>query len=29
MDAALQAVFGGKKRVNMFEITKAISQNLE
>jgi chromatin remodeling complex protein RSC6 len=27
-DAALQAVFGGKKKVSMFEMTKLVSQNL-
>jgi chromatin remodeling complex protein RSC6 len=27
-DAALQAVFGGKKSVSMFEMTKLVSQNL-
>jgi upstream activation factor subunit UAF30 len=27
-DAALQAVFGGKKQVSMFEMTKLVSQNL-
>ena len=28
-DAALQAVFGGKKKVSMFEMTKLVSQNLK
>ena len=28
-DAALQAVFGGKKQVSMFEMTKLVSQNLK
>jgi len=28
-DAALQAVFGGKKSVSMFEMTKLVSQNLK
>jgi chromatin remodeling complex protein RSC6 len=28
-DAALQAVFGGKKQVSMFEMTKLVSKNLE
>ena len=27
-DAALQAVFGGKKSVSMFEMTKLVSNNL-
>ncbi len=27
-DAALQAVFGGKKVVNMFEMTKLVSKHL-
>ena len=27
-DAALQAVFGGKKHVSMFEMTKLVSTNL-
>ena len=27
-DAALQAVFGGKKMVNMFEMTKLVSKHL-
>jgi len=27
-DAALQAVFGGKKTVNMFEMTKLVSAHL-
>ncbi len=27
-DAALQAVFGGKKKVSMFEMTKLVSKNL-
>jgi upstream activation factor subunit UAF30 len=27
-DAKLQAVFGGKKTVNMFEMTKLVSQHL-
>ena len=27
-DAALQAVFGGKKQVSMFEMTKLVSNNL-
>lgn len=27
-DEALQAVFGGKKTVNMFEMTKLVSQHL-
>ena len=27
-DAALQAVFGGKKKVSMFEMTKLVSNNL-
>ena len=27
-DAALQAVFGGKKTVSMFEMTKLVSNNL-
>ncbi len=27
-DAALQAVFGGKKSVSMFEMTKLVSKNL-
>jgi chromatin remodeling complex protein RSC6 len=27
-DAALQAVFGGKKQVGMFEMTKLVSNNL-
>ncbi len=27
-DAALQAVFGGKKQVNMFEMTKLVSAHL-
>jgi chromatin remodeling complex protein RSC6 len=28
-DAALQAVFGGKKQVSMFEMIKLVSQNLK
>jgi chromatin remodeling complex protein RSC6 len=28
-DAALQAVFGGKKQVSMFEMTKLVSQNVK
>jgi len=28
-DAALQAVFGGKQQVSMFELTKLVSENLE
>ena len=28
-DAALQAVFGGKKKVSMFEMTKLVSQTLK
>ncbi len=28
-DAALQAVFGGKKSVSMFEMTKLVSGNLK
>ena len=28
-DAALQAVFGGKKKVSMFEMTKLVSQNVK
>jgi len=28
-DAALQAVFGGKPQVSMFEMTKLVSENLE
>ena len=28
-NAALQAVFGGKKKVSMFEMTKLVSQNLK
>jgi chromatin remodeling complex protein RSC6 len=28
-DAALQAVFGGKKQVSMFEMTKLVSQNIK
>ena len=28
-DAALQAVFGGKKQVSMFEMTKLVSKNLK
>ena len=28
-DAALQVVFGGKKQVSMFEMTKLVSKNLE
>ena len=28
-DAALLAVFGGKKQVSMFEMTKLVSQNLK
>jgi chromatin remodeling complex protein RSC6 len=28
-DAALQAVFGGKKKVSMFEMTKLVSQNIK
>ncbi len=28
-DDALKAVFGGKKQVSMFEMTKLVSQNLE
>jgi chromatin remodeling complex protein RSC6 len=28
-DAALQAVFGGKKKVSMFEMTKLVSKNLK
>ena len=28
-DAALQAVFGGKKQVSMFEMTRLVSQNLK
>jgi chromatin remodeling complex protein RSC6 len=27
-DAALQAVFGGEKKVSMFEMTKLVSNNL-
>ena len=27
-DAALQAVFGGKKQVSMFEMTKLVSKNI-
>ena len=27
-DAALQAVFGGKKQVSMFEMTKLVSKNV-
>jgi len=27
-DAALQAVFGGKKQVSMYEMTKLVSNNL-
>jgi chromatin remodeling complex protein RSC6 len=28
-DAALQAVFGGKKQVSMFEMTKLVSKNVK
>ena len=28
-DAALQAVFGGKKKVSMFEMTKLVFQNVK
>ena len=28
-DAKLQAVFGGKKKVNMFEITKLVAKHLK
>lgn len=28
-DAALQAVFGGKKKVSMFEMTKLVSKNVK
>jgi len=28
-DAALQAVFGGKKTVSMFEMTKLVSKNVK
>lgn len=28
-DAALQAVFGGKKQVSMFEMTKLVSMNVK
>ena len=28
-DAALKAVFGGKKKVSMFEMTKLVSQNVK
>jgi len=28
-DAALQAIFGGKQQVSMFEMTKLVSQNLK
>ena len=28
-DAALQAVFGGKKQVTMFEMTKLVSKNVK
>ena len=28
-DAALQAVFGGKKQVTMFEMTKLVSQHIK